>query len=215
MKKMVAPSLLSANFNCLGAQIDELKNAGADILHLDIMDGHFVPDITFGTPVVRSLAKESSLNFDIHLMIENPDKLIPGFVTPKTEYITVHAESVVHLQRTLSLIRKENIKAGVSLNPSTPLSALDYIYDDIDLVLLMSVNPGYAGQTFIESSVEKLEKLCKIREEKKLDFKISMDGGIDAKRAKLLFKSGLDIAVAGSAIFNAPDISEAIKEFKS
>jgi ribulose-phosphate 3-epimerase len=214
MKKLLAPSLLSADFGKLTEQIEQVRRGGADLLHLDIMDGHFVPDITYGPPVIRSLAKSSSLPFDIHLMIEQPDQLIPHFITERTEMLTVHAEAAIHLQRTLRLIRSFNVKAGVALNPATPLSVLDYIWEDLDLILLMSVNPGYAGQSFIPSAQRKLVELVELKKRWKPDLIIAMDGGLDVERSGQLCQCGLDMVIAGSAIFAAEDLTARCLEFR-
>ena len=209
----LAPSILSADFSQLGKQVELIEKGGADLIHVDVMDGHFVPNISFGAAVMKSVEKCVSLNFDVHLMIENPDDYIEDFMTLMTEFITVHQEACTHLHRTIGHIKNLGAKAGVSLNPATPVSTLEEILDELDLVLIMSVNPGFGGQKFINSSLRKIKKLSEIRRERGLDFQIEVDGGVNLDNAPLLAEAGIEIAVAGSSVFGADDIDRRIKDF--
>lgn len=211
----LAPSILSADFSQLGKQVELIERGGADLIHVDVMDGHFVPNISFGAAVMKSVEKCVSLNFDVHLMIENPDDYIEDFMTLRTEFITVHQEACTHLHRTIGHIKNLGAKAGVSLNPATPVSTLEEILDELDLVLIMSVNPGFGGQKFINSSLRKIKKLSEIRRERGLDFQIEVDGGVTTENACMLAEAGADILVAGSAVFGVSDITERVKTFKS
>lgn len=211
----LAPSILSADFSKLGEDVSSIEKGGADLIHVDVMDGHFVPNISFGSAVMKSLNKITKLPYDVHLMIENPDKYLEDFVTEKTEYITVHQEACIHLHRTVQHIKGLGIKAGVSINPATSLTVIEEILDDIDLVLIMSVNPGFGGQKFIPSALSKIERLAKIREERGLKFKIEVDGGVTLNNAAQIANAGADILVAGSAVFGADDIVNRTREFKN
>lgn len=211
----LAPSILSADFSKLGEDVSSIEKGGADLIHVDVMDGHFVPNISFGSAVMKSLNKITKLPYDVHLMIENPDRYLEDFVTEKTEYITVHQEACIHLHRTVQHIKGLGIKAGVSINPATSLTVIEEILDDIDLVLIMSVNPGFGGQKFIPSALSKIERLAKIREERGLKFKIEVDGGVTLNNATEIAEAGADILVAGSAVFGAEDIVKRTIEFKS
>lgn len=210
----LAPSILSADFSKLGEQVSLIEKGGADVIHVDVMDGHFVPNISFGAAVMKSLNGKTSLKYDVHLMIENPDKYIEDFVTDNTEYITIHQEACTHLHRTLQHIKGLGIKAGVSINPATPVCMLEDILQDVDMVLVMSVNPGFGGQKFIPVALEKIKKLAQIRSEKGLNFEIEVDGGVTLDNATIISEAGADILVAGSAVFGAKDIVERTKEFK-
>lgn len=210
----LAPSILSADFSKLGEHVSLIEKGGADVIHVDVMDGHFVPNISFGAAVMKSLNGKTSLKYDVHLMIENPDKYIEDFVTDNTEYITVHQEACTHLHRTLQHIKGLGIKAGVSINPATPVCMLEDILQDVDMVLVMSVNPGFGGQKFIPIALEKIKKLAQIRSEKGLKFEIEVDGGVTLDNATIISEAGADILVAGSAVFGAKDIVERTKEFK-
>lgn len=210
----LAPSILSADFGHLAEDVKKIEEGGADYIHVDVMDGHFVPNISFGASVMKCLNDKTKLPYDIHLMIENPDMYIDDFVTPKTEYITVHQEACIHLHRTVQNIKSKGVKAGVSINPATPVSTLECILPDVDLVLIMSVNPGFGGQKFIPGSLEKVRELAEIKKRKNLDFAIEIDGGITLENIKEVVEGGVEIAVAGSAVFKAEDVVERVREFK-
>ena len=211
----LAPSVLSADMSRLAEQVGLIEQGGADYVHLDVMDGAFVPNITFGGPVVRSLAGKTGLPFDVHLMIERPELRIPDFVTPQTEFITVHQEACVHLHRVIQQIKDLGIKAGVAINPATPVSAIECILGDVDMVLVMSVNPGFGGQKFIPSAMIKISELDEIRRNEELDFVIEVDGGVNLENAPALAAVGTDILVAGNAVFGAEDVTARVKEFKT
>lgn len=213
MRKL-APSILSADFGKLAEEVAQIERGGADLVHVDVMDGHFVPNISFGAPVMKCLTGRTGLPFDVHLMIENPDAYLEDFVTPQTEYITVHQEACTHLNRTVQHIKFLGIKAGVSINPATSPSVLDYILEDVDMVLLMSVNPGFGGQKFIPSVLEKARKLRDIKIDRGLDFEIEIDGGATLDNVREIIDAGVEIVVAGSAVFKAPDIAARTAEFK-
>ncbi|MGI6728151.1 MAG: ribulose-phosphate 3-epimerase [Anaerovoracaceae bacterium] len=210
---ILAPSILSADFSKLGEEIKEIEEAGAQMIHVDVMDGHFVPNISFGAVVMKSLLGKTGMPFDVHLMIETPDKYISEFVSDNTEFITVHAEACTHLHRTIQLIKSYGIKAGVALNPSTPLNVLDYVIEDIDQVLVMSVNPGFGGQKFISSALNKVKALKEIKNLRNPDLVIAIDGGINLDNVKEVIDEGVNLVVAGSAVFKAPDIKTRVKEF--
>lgn len=209
----IAPSILSADFSRLGEEVKEVCDIGIDYVHIDVMDGHFVPNISFGAAVMKSLNSVATAPYDVHLMIEDPDKYLEDFVTPNTKIITVHQEACVHLDRTIQHIQglsDGSILAGVSLNPATPVSMLSCVLDKIDLVLIMSVNPGFGGQKFITGSLDKIRELSKIRREKNLDFIIEVDGGVNSETARLLEEAGADLLVAGSFVFKSDDRKAAI-----
>ena len=214
MKKL-APSILSADFSKLAEDVAKIEAGGADYIHVDVMDGHFVPNISFGAAVMKSLEGKTNLPYDVHLMIENPDQYLEDFVTPNTAFITVHQEACPHLNRTIQHIKSLGVKAGVSLNPATSLSTLDFILDDVDMVLIMSVNPGFGGQKFIPSALEKIRELAEIRRAEELDFEIEIDGGAKLDNVQEIVSAGTDIVVAGSAVFKTPDIEETTKQFIS
>ena len=209
----LAPSILSADFSCLGEETERIRRGGADLIHVDVMDGHFVPNISFGAAVMKSLLGKTDIPFDVHLMIEDPDKYIDDFVTENTEYITVHAEACTHINRTLQHIKSKGVKAGVALNPGTPLSVLDYVLEDADMILVMSVNPGFGGQKFIPSVLRKASELVKLREERNLDFEIEIDGGANLDNLKQITDAGVSIVVAGSSVFKADEIEKRTAEF--
>ena len=209
----LAPSLLSADFSKLGEEVAAIERGGAHLIHVDVMDGHFVPNISFGATVMKSLLGKTKMPFDVHLMIENPDAYIKEFATENTAYITVHQEACPHLHRTIREIKALGVKAGVSINPATSLSTLDYILEEVDLVLIMSVNPGFGGQKFITSALEKVEALKEIRDCQQLNFEIEIDGGITLGNIKEVVAAGVDIVVAGFAVFGAEDVESRTKEF--
>jgi ribulose-phosphate 3-epimerase len=211
----IAPSILSANFAKLGEEVKEVEAAGADLIHIDVMDGHFVPNITMGPIVVEALRPITKLPLDVHLMIENPDQYIEAFAKAGADWISVHVEACPHLHRTIQLIRSFGVKPGVVLNPHTPIESIQHILGDVDFVLLMTVNPGFGGQKFIESVVSKIEALSKIIEEKGYDVEIEIDGGITAETIVPCAKAGASIFVAGSAIYNKEDRKEALQAIKA
>ena len=208
-KIIVAPSLLAADFSDLKNEIDKVEKAGAEYLHLDVMDGAFVPNISFGAPVISAIRKHSNLIFDVHLMIENPDRFIKDFVEAGADIITVHVEATKHLNRTLQLIKSYGKKAGISLNPSSPIEMIKYELKNIDMVLIMTVNPGFGGQAFIENMTDKIKELRTL--DKNID--IEVDGGINAETGKKVKEAGANILVAGSYIFNG-DYKERIDSLK-
>ncbi|MGN0658608.1 MAG: ribulose-phosphate 3-epimerase [Emergencia sp.] len=211
----LAPSILSADFSRLGEQTELISRAGCDYIHVDVMDGHFVPNISFGAPVMKSLNRLDTAPYDVHLMIEDPDRYIPDFAGDKTEYIVVHQEACRHLDRTLSLIRSCGAKAGAALNPATPVSALECVLHQLDLVLIMSVNPGFGGQKFIPYALDKIRMLDALRREKGYHYDIEIDGGVTLDNAGEIAAAGCDILVAGSAVFGAEDIAGRVRVFKS
>lgn len=211
----LAPSILSADFSKLAEEVAMVEKAGAQIIHMDIMDGHFVPNISYGPAVMKSLLGKTDLPFDVHLMIENPDLYIEEFVTKNTEIITVHQEACPHLHRTLQLIKSFGVKAGVSLNPSTHHSTLEYVFEDLDYVLVMSVNPGFGGQKFIPSSLAKIKAISEMKKEYNPDLIIAVDGGINLENVRSVVQAGANLVVAGSSVFGAPDIEAAVKNFLS
>lgn len=208
----IAPSILSADFMRLGQEIHAAEEAGADLLHLDIMDGHFVPNITIGPAIVAAIRKITRLQLDVHLMIEDPDKYLPDFAKAGADYLTVHAEASVHLHRTVQWIREKGIKAGVSINPATPVSQLENIIAEIDLVLLMSVNPGFGGQKFIPATLKKIRKVKEMIRASGSNALIEIDGGVKQDNAKEIADSGADILVMGSAFFESGDYKQTMEK---
>ncbi|MGL4227612.1 MAG: ribulose-phosphate 3-epimerase [Tannerellaceae bacterium] len=215
MSHMIAPSLLSADFLDLRKDIEMINNSSADWLHLDIMDGVFVPNISFGFPVLEALKGVCTKPLDVHLMIVEPQKFIKEIAAVGAYMMNVHYEACTHLHRTVTAIKEAGMKAGVTLNPHTPVSVLEDILEEVDMVLLMSVNPGYGGQKFIPHTIEKVAKLKKMIQERNLDVLIQVDGGVNLQTAKPLIDAGADVLVAGSFVFNAADPIETIKELKA
>ncbi|SOB92718.1 ribulose-5-phosphate 3-epimerase [Ureibacillus xyleni] len=211
----IAPSILAANFAKLGQEVKEVEEAGAELIHIDVMDGHFVPNITMGPIVVEALRPITKLPLDVHLMIENPDSYIEQFAKAGADYISVHVEACRHLHRTIQLIRSYNIKPGVVLNPHTPIESIQHILEDVDFVLFMTVNPGFGGQKFISSVVPKIEALSKMIKERGLNIEIEIDGGITAETIVPCAKAGANIFVAGSAIYNQEDRAGALQQIKA
>lgn len=212
--KKIAPSILSADFLRLGEEIKSAEEAGADMLHIDIMDGHFVPNITIGPSIVNAIKKVTILPLDVHLMIEEPDKYLRTFVEAGANILTVHYEATLHLHRTIQWIKDSGVKAGVSINPATPIWTLESIISEVDLILVMSVNPGFGGQEFIPHSIDKIKQLKKLIVEKKLNTLIEVDGGINLDNAEQVMDAGADIIVMGTAFFNSKDYGKVIKEFR-
>ncbi len=211
---MIAPSILSADFARLGDEISEVARAGADCIHIDVMDGHFVPNITIGPLVVDAVRKITDLPLDVHLMIENADQYLEDFADAGADWITVHVEACRHLHRTIQRIKELGKKAGAVLNPATPLDTLDYVLEDVDLVMLMTVNPGFGGQSFITSGIEKVRQLKEMIDRKGLSVGIEIDGGVSPETIGPIAKAGANIFVAGSAIFGKDNYAREIKKMK-
>lgn len=210
----LAPSILSADFANLLESCKKVEKAGCEFLHLDVMDGHFVPNITFGAPIIKSLRKDINMVFDAHLMISDPDKFIPDLAKAGCDIITVHQEACIHLHRTIQNIKSNGMKAGVVLNPATPVDTLKHIISDLDMVLLMSVNPGFGGQKFIPEILNKTRELKAMIDEKNLDVLIEVDGGVNVDNIKMLVDAGADVLVAGSAIFGHEDVDKAVNDLR-
>ncbi|MET4559234.1 ribulose-phosphate 3-epimerase [Lysinibacillus parviboronicapiens] len=208
----IAPSILAANFAKLGEEVKEVEQAGAKLIHIDVMDGHFVPNISFGAIVLDAIRPLTDLPLDVHLMIENPDQYIEQFAKAGADYITVHVEACRHLHRTIQLIRSYGVKPGVVLNPHTPIESIQHVLEDIDMVLFMTVNPGFGGQKFIHSVVPKVAALAHIIKERNLNIAIEIDGGINAETIIPCAKAGATIFVAGSAIYSKEDRTAALQE---
>jgi len=213
--KLIAPSILSADFTTLGDEIRNVEAAGADWIHIDVMDGHFVPNITMGPFIVEAVNKVTELPLDVHLMIENPDQYIPEFARAGADWISVHAETCPHLNRTIDLIKSSDCRAGVVLNPATPLTSIEWVLEYIDFVLLMSVNPGFGGQSFISNTLEKTKKLKQMIDKKELSTLIQIDGGVNENTIYNISEAGADVFVAGSAIFGTGDYKKTIKNLKN
>jgi ribulose-phosphate 3-epimerase len=210
----LSPSILSADFSKLGEEIKLVENGGADYIHIDVMDGHFVPNITIGPAIIKSLRKTTDLIFDVHLMIDNPDDFIEEFYNSGADIITVHQESCIHLHRTIQKIKSYGLKAGVSLNPATPVCMIKDIISDVDMVLLMSVNPGFGGQSLIKNIKSKFEEVKNLIDEKNLNVDIEIDGGVTLENLKEVLSWGANIIVAGSAIYKAKDVTDETQKFK-
>ena len=202
-KILIAPSILSGDFSSLGTAVEKCSEWGADLIHCDVMDGMFVPNITFGQPMIKALKKRSALPMDVHLMIESPERFIEQFAEAGADIITVHAEATKHLNRVISQITATGAKAGVAINPATPISAVECVLDYVDMVLIMSVNPGFGGQAFIPYTLAKVEKLRQMARERSLDIDIEVDGGVSPSNSRLLVNAGANVLVAGSALFKA------------
>lgn len=212
----LAPSLLAANFANLEEEIKKVEKGGADYLHLDVMDGIYVPNISFGIPVIKGIRQITDMPFDVHLMIDRPERYIEDFVKAGADIITIHAEATTHLHRTIQLIKSYGVKAGVSLNPATSEEVLKYVIDDLDLILVMSVNPGFGGQSFINSSLDKIEKIREmIDNSANKDMLLEVDGGVKTTNVKEILDRGANMVVAGSDVFGAEDVVAKTREFKS
>lgn len=210
----IAPSILSANFSCLGNEIKRVAEAGADLIHIDVMDGTFVPNITLGSPVVKCLRNATNLDFDVHLMVEHPETHVDAFAEAGADIITFHVEAARHSHRILQQIKSHGIKAGVAVNPGTSLAMIEELLPDLDMVLVMTVNPGYGGQRFIESQLEKIHMLYHTIEDMGFDCDIEVDGGINEETAKLVIEAGANVLVAGSYIYGADLVQEAIASLR-
>lgn len=214
MKKLIAPSILSADFSRLKQELASVEAAGADYIHIDVMDGHFVPNITIGPFIVEAIKRSTKVPLDVHLMIERPEDYIKSFRSAGADIITIHAEATVHLHRLVQSIKEEGAKAGVSINPGTPLKAIEEVLDCIDLVLIMSVNPGFGGQQFIPHSIEKIKKLRKMLDERGLKAILEVDGGVKVSNIKKVSMAGADMFVAGSAVFGSADYKKTIEAMR-
>lgn len=206
----IAPSILSADFAKLGEEIEAVDKGGADLIHVDVMDGHFVPNITIGPLIVEAIRPKTKLPLDVHLMIEDPDQYIEAFAKAGADYITVHVEASRHLHRTIQMIKSFGVKAGVVLNPATPVEMIQHIIGDVDMILLMSVNPGFGGQKFIPEVLPKIRQVKAMATEKGLDLEIEVDGGVNPETAKQCIEAGANVLVAGSAVYNQEDYAKAI-----
>jgi len=215
MKHLIAPSMLASDFGNLKSEINMINDSDADWFHLDVMDGVFVPNISFGIPVIKSIQERAKKVLDVHLMIVNPEKYIKKFKEVGANVLTVHYEACVHLHRTIQEIKNEGMKAGVAINPHTPVSVLNEILNEIDLVCLMSVNPGFGGQKFITNTLHKIKELKELREENKNSFLIEIDGGVNIENAKNIIDSGADVLVAGSTVFKSKNPIETIRKLKN
>jgi ribulose-phosphate 3-epimerase len=210
----IAPSILSADFSKLAEEIKDVENGGADYIHVDVMDGHFVPNITIGPLIVEAIRPVTKLPLDVHLMIEQPERFIEAFAKAGADYISIHVEACVHLHRTIQLIKSYGVKAGVVLNPATPVSTIQHIIKEVDLVLLMTVNPGFGGQKFIDSVLPKISEVKDLAKQNGVNIEIEVDGGVNQETAKLCVDHGASILVAGSAVYNAPDRKQAIDQIR-
>lgn len=211
----IAPSILSADFTRLGEEVKSVEQAGADYIHIDVMDGHFVPNITIGPIIVEAVRRVTELPLDVHLMISNPDYFIEDFVRAGADIITIHTEAVKHLHRSIQHIRKAGARPGASLNPATPLQVIEYILDDLDMVVIMTVNPGFGGQEFISEVIPKIERLKEMIDKRGLNIEIEVDGGINPDNISLVSSAGANVFVAGSAVFGSKDYARTIRKMKS
>jgi ribulose-phosphate 3-epimerase len=211
----IVPSILSANFARLGEDIQRVEQGGATILHVDVMDGHFVPNLTLGPPVVRSIRKITKMTLDVHFMISDPDKYVPVFIQAGADHISVHQEAALHLDATLRTIQQEGALAGVVINPATPVAALEEVLDLADFVLIMSVNPGFGGQKFLPRSLDKVRTLARIRQERGLKFAIEIDGGVNKDNLAEIVRAGCDWVVSGASIFETPDPAATVEEMRT
>ncbi|UCZ51780.1 ribulose-phosphate 3-epimerase [Bacillus shivajii] len=210
----IAPSILSADFSKLGEEVKDVEKGGADYIHVDVMDGHFVPNITIGPLIVDAIRPVTDLPLDVHLMIENPDQYIPQFAKAGADIISVHAEACAHLHRTVHLIKEQGVKAGVVINPATPVDSIKPIIEDVELVLLMTVNPGFGGQSFIHSVLPKISEVRELVNQTGKEIDIEVDGGVNEETAKLCVEAGANVLVAGSAVYNQPDRQKAIESIR-
>jgi ribulose-phosphate 3-epimerase len=210
----IAPSILSADFSILAEEILDVERGGADMIHVDVMDGHFVPNLTIGPLIVEAIRPITKLPLDVHLMIENPDAYIEAFANAGADYLTVHVEACTHLHRTIQLIKSYGVRASVVLNPATPVASIQHIIGDIDMVLLMTVNPGFGGQKFIASVLPKIAEVKQLAEQNGVNIEIEVDGGVNVETAKLCIKHGATVLVAGSAIYSQPDRKKAIEALR-
>lgn len=206
----IAPSILSADFSKLGEEIKDVERGGADYIHVDVMDGHFVPNITIGPLIVEAIRPVTKLPLDVHLMIDNPDQYIEAFAKAGADYLTVHVEACKHLHRTIAHIKSFGVKAGVVLNPATPVEMIQHIIEDVDMVLFMTVNPGFGGQRFIPSVLPKIRALKELADSKNLQLEIEVDGGVNEETAQLCIQAGANVLVAGSSVYNKQDRAKAI-----
>ncbi|HUK57317.1 MAG TPA: ribulose-phosphate 3-epimerase [Nitrospiria bacterium] len=213
--KKIAPSILSADFAHLAEEIAKVTEAGADMIHVDVMDGHFVPNFTIGPPIVKAIRRATRLPLDVHLMMTNPEDFIQDFIKAGSNYITVHVETCPHLHRTIQSIKEEGVKAGVTLNPATPLSSVEEILGDVDLLLIMSVNPGFGGQSFIPSALEKLRAARRMIDQHGAKAELEIDGGIKVENVATIAQAGADIFVSGSAIFHSKDYKDTIQKMRA
>ena len=212
--KLIAPSILSADFAMLGDEIRSVEDAGSDWIHVDVMDGHFVPNITMGPVIVKAVRRATSLPIDVHLMIEDPDRYIKEFAEAGATLIPVQVETCLHLNRTIQMIKESGSRPGVALNPSTPLSSIEWVLESVDFVLIMSVNPGFGGQTFIPNSISKIERLRKMIQDRKLSTLIQIDGGVNEQTIEKISIAGADVFVAGSAVFGSQNYKKTIESFR-
>lgn len=210
----IAPSILSADFSRLGEQVRLVEDAGAEVLHIDVMDGHFVPNLTFGPALVKSLRPHSSMRFDVHLMVEKPELFIADFAAAGADHITFHLETSLHVHRVIQLIKEHGMTVGIALNPATPLDGIKYILEDLDMVLLMTVNPGFGGQKFIPNVIPKIQVLHRHLDQLQSDCQIEVDGGINLETASAAVKAGAHILVAGAAVFAQPDPKLAVQKLR-